>query len=126
MTRAAITPEDIADAIVRLPRTLRAGLKMSIYDLASRTGYFEQHERVGEVMIRKRLGLAPDLVDEWIAYSEDKRVGSGWYFRIVSHGEYEVGNYGGATGQHHSSVYPDRLDACAKFVKQEMEAIRTR
>ena len=125
MTRPAITTEDIADGIVRLPRTLRARSDVTIYDLAAQAGYFEQHEHVGESVIRQQLSVVPELVDEWLAFSEDKRVGSGWYFRMVPHRGYEVGYYGGVTAQHPSGVYADRFDACAKFIKEELETIRS-
>lgn len=124
MNQGETRAEDIADAIVRLPRTLRAGGDVSMYELATRAGYFEHYDRIGEAVIKQRLRGAPELVDEWLAYSEDKRVGRGWYFRIVPDGGYEIGYYGSVAGQHSSRVYADRFEACARFVKQELEALR--
>lgn len=123
MTRSQIGIDRIADAVVRIPRRMRAAGGISAYDLAARSGYFEHHDGVGEQAISQRLRALPDLVDEWLAYSEDKRVGTGWFFRSTS-GRYEVGYYGGASGEHSSSVHEDRFDACAMFIKREMEAIR--
>jgi len=124
MIQAGITPEDIADKVVRLSRTFRAGNEVSMYDLLADTGYLEHHDRIGEDVIRKRLALAPELISEWLIYSEDKRTRRGWYFRSSpSHG-YEVGYFGGTDDQNISMVCTDRFDACAKFVKKELEEMR--
>lgn len=126
MTRLQTAAEDVASAIVRIPRALRTSSGVSVYDLAARSGYFEQHERVRESVIKQRLVASPHLVEDWLVYSEDKRVSRGWYFRVVKGRQYEVGFYGGAIGEHTRKMYADEFKACAKFIRQEMEEIRSR
>ena len=126
MTRTLADAEGIADVIVRIPRTIQATDGVSVYDLVARSGYFEQHEGVSESVIRKRLSALPELIGEWLSYSEDKRVGSGWYFRAVTSDLYEVGYYDGATGEQSRKTYAAKFEACAKFIKEEVEDIRSR
>lgn len=126
MIRAAMMPEDVAAVIVHLPRTLQASGVVSIYDLAVRAGYFDVHERVDEPALRKALRAVPDLVEDWLAYSDDKRAESGWYVRRVPNHGYEVGHYGGIPSNEAHSTYTDKFTACAKFIKHEMEAMHGR
>ena len=124
MRQSDITVEDIADSIVHLSRTLCAKGGVAIRELAARTGYLEWHNKVGEPMIRERLELAPDLIKERLLYSENKRTRSGWFLRLIQGDKYEVGYYGRVAGHRLGGVYTDEFKACARFIKNEMEAFR--
>jgi len=78
MKRTLSAARDVSDAIVRIPRTIHASKRVSVYDLAARTGYFEQHEPVRETALGQRLRVLLEPVEEWLVYSEDERVGRGW------------------------------------------------
>ncbi len=80
------------------------------------------HEQVSEKNIQEGLSHHPELVDEWILYSEDKRSGSGFYLTKDATGFYTVGYLGGA-GKN-QKTYSERIAACAAFIKQELEEIR--
>ena len=123
MTQGAPSAKDIAESVVRLPRAFHTD-NMSIFDLASRTGYFGRASEVGEDLIRECLAAVPALADDWLAFSDDRRT-SGLYFRATARG-YEVGYVGSAKGQRAATGYADKLDACAKFIKSELEEMRRR
>ena len=96
----------------------------SPFDLLKETGYFELHDQVLVSDIREALTRCPECVKQWTQYSEDKRT-SGWY--IIQNGEdrYEVGSVA-ENGERSNQISLDsRFDACATFMKHEIEVIRS-
>ena len=67
--------------------------------------------------------VAPNVSKSGCRYSEDKRTSSGWYITENDEGSYEVGyvTQGGHLRQR--LVYDTLVDACAAFVKREIENI---
>jgi hypothetical protein len=57
-----------------------------------------------------------------LIYSSDKRTGSGWYILDAGDGKYQVGFYP-EDNNIHVREYTDLNEACAVFIKQELEAI---
>jgi hypothetical protein len=95
---------------------------MPLRSLVSATGYERHRKTISVDEIRQALAERPELADEWIDYSADRRVTQGWYYRPVSTGEFEVGYAGVATeGREH--VFGDKLQACAEFVIRELDDI---
>lgn len=117
-----LTAEDVAQALVRIPRALSSG-SISPYDAAQKSGYFERGIIVSEDLIRACLVAEPELVDDWLAYSENKRTSSGWFIRPTA-GGYEVGCFDGLAAPDVGLRHSDKLDACAKFIKYELEEMR--
>jgi hypothetical protein len=95
-----------------------------MFSLLKATGYFEHYDQISETDIRAALIQRPGCVQEWLQQSEDKRTSAGWYVMQNDEGCYEVG-YVTERGELEQRVaYADRLDACAAFVKREIEGIR--
>ncbi|MEW6233736.1 MAG: hypothetical protein AB1566_15690 [Chloroflexota bacterium] len=113
----------ISHNLVRIPRLLSTGQE-SIYDLLKQSGYFEQHDQVDESGLREALSRHPEYIDEWISYSEDKRTDSGWYIKqegnCVTVGYFQRGHT-----KNRDASYADLTDACAAFIRRELEDIRS-
>ena len=109
--------------LIYLPRKFEDLSDVSIYSLLRDSGYFETHSQIAESTIRQALCAHPETVDEWMRFSEDKRTNSGWYFRPSCNG-YEVGYFSRSQGDIQSAEYSDRTEACAIFIKNEVEEIR--
>jgi hypothetical protein len=117
---------DIATEIVTIPRKFHTR-DMSIFDLLKETGYLELHKEVSVSDIRNALALDPACVQEWMQYIDDQRCSSSWYFALNDEGLYEVGFYDSNTDPARSDqvVYENAMDACAAFIKHQIESIRT-
>jgi len=114
---------DILFDLIHLPRRFNAG-RMSMYELLRQTGYFEMHNQVSESGIRQTLVRHPECIDDWISYSEDKRTSSGSYIKQEDGTRYKVGCFSEKSGKAIDTSYIDRTDACAAFIKHEIEDIR--
>ena len=112
------------NGLVSLPRKFNSVGNMSIYNLLKETGYFEIHDKISVESIRNTLAKSPESVEDWILYSEDKRSSSGWYFKQEDNQRYIVGFLGGKGNSSHDE-YSNRLEACAIFIKHEIDNIRT-
>ena len=114
---------DIVAQIVIIPRRMHSEYK-SPFDLLKETGYFELHDQVVVSDIREALTRFPECVKEWMQHSEDKRT-SGWYIIQNEEGRYEVGSVA-ENGERSNQISLDsRFDACATFIKREIEDIRS-
>jgi hypothetical protein len=108
--------------LVRLPRRFNVS-SMSMYELLRQTGYFQLCDEVSEADIRETLVQHPECVDEWISYSQDKRTSSGWYIKQEDSTIYKVGCFLPKGGKSIETSYVNRTDACAAFIKHELEDI---
>ena len=117
--------DDIATEIVTIPRKFHTRA-MSIFDLLKETGYFKLHNEVSVSDIRNALARDPACVQEWLQYIDDQRCSSSWYFVLNDEGLYEVGFYDSNTDPARSNqvVYENAMDACAAFIKYQIESIR--
>jgi hypothetical protein len=95
-----------------------------MFSLLEATGYFGFHNQISEPDIRAALGRCPQCVEEWMQYSEDKRTMSGWYVAHNDEGCYEIGYLTERGDLQQRLVYKENVDACAAFVKRELENIR--
>lgn len=115
--------EDVADRLLRIPTDSHKPDGVSVWQLVQDTGYFEAYDRVSVAVIRGALDRYPEKVGDWLLYSEDKRCSSGWYIRKHYGEEFDVGFYPDSSGIE-PEYYSNRLDACAAFIKHEVEEIR--
>lgn len=90
--------------------------------LLKESGYFEMYDQVNEAEITKALNEHPECINDWIMLSEDKRCSSGWYITENENGKYIVGYY--PAEEFEITEYCDVKEACAAFIKLEIEAIR--
>lgn len=118
--------DDTINELINLPRQFNSVDNKSIRILLKETGYFEIHNQISVEKIRDVLIHHPDRVDDWIAYSEDKRSSFGWYFKYEANkNKYIVDSFSGKEEDSPHGEYSNRLDACAYFIKNEIDDIRT-
>lgn len=117
------TAAQIAKVVVGMPREFHLRGRVSIRTLLEDSGYNQNHDFVDVETIEDALRANPDMVKDWVEYSEGKRTSSGWYIRQQESSNWEVGYYGPG-GSNQVSLYDQELLACAAFVKLELEAIR--
>jgi hypothetical protein len=108
--------------IIFLPKRFSEG-NTSIYSLLKESGYFEQHNQISETDIFEELLQHLECIEQWISLSDDKRCSSGWYFKQADNGRYIVG-YFPPKGNLNTSEYNNKIEACAAFIKREIEYIR--
>jgi hypothetical protein len=100
----------------------------SPFALLKETGYFELHDQVSVSNIREALIRDPACVQEWIQYVDDLRCSSSWYFDFDDdENQYEVGFFDINADPTRSNrvQYENSTDACAAYIKHEIESIRT-
>ncbi|HMV12471.1 MAG TPA: hypothetical protein PKD88_12365 [Nitrosomonas sp.] len=111
---------DILYKLITLPREFSQLNTVSMYDLLKRTGYADLSKSISEDDLYEKLLAHPEVITDWLEYSEDKRC-AGWYFRSSNSDRYLVGYYG--NGESFETEYSDKLKACAVFIKHELTNI---
>jgi hypothetical protein len=119
-----VNKNDLAAEIVLLPRKFHSLGTVSMFSLLEATGYFRLHDQISEADIQAALVRCPECVQEWMQYSEDKRTSSGWYLIQNEEGCYETGHVADAGNYTNRVQYENMIDACASFIKHEIESIR--
>ena len=99
-----------------MPSEFKQRGDVSIKTLAGASGFAEHKFAIDAKAIQQFLEAHPDLLDEWAEYSDDKRVGSGWYFDLprLAVGFYEHGK------RAREQTYKHPVEACAVFVMLEL------
>jgi hypothetical protein len=117
---------DVATQIVTIPRRMHSEDK-SPFALLKETGYFELHDQISEEDIRTALLCCPACIRVWMQYSEDQRSSNGWYFALNDEGLYETGHFDieSVPNDTNRVQYENAIDACAAFIKHEIESIRS-
>lgn len=118
---------DIVAAIIALPRRVQSKNK-SPFTLLKETGYFELHDQISVNDIREALTRDPACVQEWMQYVDDLRCSSSWYFDFnEDENQYEVGFFDikADPNRSHRIQYENATDACAAYIKHEIESIRS-
>jgi hypothetical protein len=117
--------ENVVSVIVNLPGDFKRFGNISSYNLLKQSGYFETYNKIEVKDIIVVLNRAPKLVNSWMSWSEDKRADSGWFFLKDKANNYIVDNYA-AQKDSGKCIYSNPIEACAEFIKREIESIRTR
>ena len=112
----------VALALARFPSDYHARSDATEYKILEASGYLEAHEDVSEQDIKEALQSDTRYLADWLQFSEDKRC-LGWCLARDEDG-WRVG-YWSRSGQKGEDLrFGDGIDACAAFVKREMESIR--
>ena len=111
--------KEVIKEIIFLAKSANNGENSSFYSLLKDKGYFESHNQISESDISNALVEYPESIDNWLAFSENKRVSSGWFFKKSAE-KYTVGYFPADTGIF-PKEYSDPADACAAFIKGEIE-----
>jgi hypothetical protein len=113
----------LIQSILSLPENFYALGNVSIYSLLKETGYFEMHNQINRDVILDEINKHPECISYWLNWSDNKRTTSGLYFRQNENGKYIVG-YFPAREELKQIEYSDVKEACAAFIKREIEEIR--
>lgn len=92
---------------------------VSAAELVRASGYVRNDESVTVEAIRGELRTHPKWVEAWLAYSQDKRTGSGWCITTGGARGCLVGYHPGPSPQQ----FEDCVHACALFVHRELTEI---
>ena len=111
---------EVAQAVCRMASDFYRLGNVSMLDLTKASGYLEDPSSVRERELFNALRTEPELVESWLIHSDNKRVRCGWAF-VRSRSEWRVIF---PNGRKYKS-FADRLEACAFFIKQEVEAFRS-
>jgi hypothetical protein len=115
--------ENLIRAIVDLPGKFREVGNKSIISLLKESGYVESFTDVNENNIADFLKKNPDKIMDWLIWSDDKRSYVGWYFIEEKDNHFLIG-YLPKDDKVGELRYSDKIQACAAFIKRELEYIR--
>lgn len=116
---------DTIDGLVHIPREYYSKDTVSFLQLLKDTGYWDVHDQISVEDIREALTRDPECVDEWIQYSEDQRTDAGWCINEMENKKYVVRYKIRDAHFVTHGEYGDRLEACAVYIKLEIEDTRT-
>jgi hypothetical protein len=115
---------DILHDIISLPRRFNESGDKSLYAFLEECEYAGVRDQITIDEIRDSLLKNPNCVADWIQYSADKKTVGGWYFKVRRTGEFIVGCMAdGNKLEDSQQSYDDAMEACAAFVKQEIDSI---
>ena len=104
---------DSLHALCRVPAALFEGAQESFAELVRSSGV--SIDSLSAARLRRVLSQDQALVEDWLSWSSDKRVRSGWYFLKASEG-YVVGHHPDAARM----VFSDAAAGCAEFIVREV------
>jgi hypothetical protein len=115
--------QNIVYEILKIPETLNKLHNLSVYQLLVSSGYFENYELITELNISQELYKDNSFVDFWFDLSDSKRTFSGWHISRDKD-KYTIAFY---PSEENNLTYEfeNSIDACARFIKLEIEEIRT-
>ncbi len=114
---------NILEKIVSIPKEFSERSNVSFYTLIDESGYFKSPDLLQVEKIKKLLTEDSQKAKDWLNWSENKRTSSGWYF-IKKNGKYFIGYYDPKKGNIDEVEYSDVEDACANFIKNEIEDVK--
>lgn len=115
------TVQDVVGKVCSIPSDQNKRGDVSVVYLLEESGYDSVREAVTVPLIQRHLQAHPHLMDVWADYSADQRCSGGWFF---DHRHSTTGYYTSRAGQSHEQVFSNRSQACAEFIKHELESWR--
>lgn len=96
------------------------GQGLSLGQLLAETRYGELRGRIDHGSLMQHLVERPELAQQWLMYSEDKRTSGGWYLTTKGP-EWEVGRLDGGSRPIDQSRYGSSAEACASYILLELD-----
>lgn len=109
--------------IAYIPKHFQDLQSMNLCEMLKKMGYFDFYNQVSEKDIEIFLRGKPECIQLWLQYSDDQRTDETWYFLKVAEGSYEVA-YRDKTEKNFQHRFTNPEEACAFFIKKEVEDIR--
>lgn len=111
----------ILQAIYALPVALRLRGGVTLLQLVRETGYPDQPAEIGVAEIRSGLAGREGILAVWLEYSRGKDANWGWFFEGPYQGFFLTGS---RTRSLEGPINtPDAAEACAYFIKAELDSI---
>lgn len=111
--------------IIFLPRQFYTLRNVSIFNLLKQSGYFKLHAQIDNGDILKAVTEHRDVINDWLTWSDNKKVTEGWFFKRNEDETYVVG-YFPYDKSKKQIEFANADEACSYFIKKEIEAIRNR
>ena len=119
MRSIVIAPDDQILRVLSIAHehsTIRGGRGLSLRDLIDETNYRALGTCISVAQLVAVLREKPEIVDDWLAYSGDKRTSYGYGFGSSSAGAWTVDGPNGYCEQ-----FATPCDGCAEFVLRELD-----
>jgi len=114
--------EDRFAKVCDIPAEMRRQSRRSIREIVAASGYRELRGEFPASELAAYLRARPELMEQWVGYSEDKRTSEGWYLRPPN----AVGRVTSAPPPQREQRYVDLAAACAAFIIAELGEILDR
>lgn len=116
----------VVEAACRMPLTFKTRSDLSILQVFHASGYAAWAPEVTEALILAHLRSRPDLIDAWLAYSEDQRCSPAWYLtkdrdEAKAQERWVVGYYDG--GRTQEETFQDGYRAAAHYIKRFLDGL---
>jgi hypothetical protein len=112
---------NIVENIIKIPTEFYKLRNISIYELFKKSKYCDYYNYITENDIKNYLLNNRNYIKDWFIYSEDKRTDKGYYV-VLENEKYEVGYYDGKKRNIINTYNLSQdIDACANFIKLELE-----
>jgi hypothetical protein len=109
-----------------LPLSLKAEValrrQVSLLGLVKGTGYPAIRSDVDVALLKGGIRERHEILERWLRYSAEKESAWGWFLELDRRGSYLVGLRSGFSDKARYEI-ADPWEACAFFIKQELEAI---
>jgi hypothetical protein len=100
------------------------GKNMSPMALLAASGYRKHRDTIDVAKIRKYVEQHPELVGDWMAYSDNKRTSTGCcFYAESSSGPYVLSYFPSRNPSKTDQKYSNESEACAVYIKYELESI---
>lgn len=119
MHRVPTSASEALQEVLIFPIAVSLCPTASFQELIERTGYPRFAEAISIPSIQEAIGSRSLLIDAWLTYSRQKPENWGWFMDGPYDGLYLVGDRTSSTHAH----IKDPAEACARFIKGELEAI---
>lgn len=114
------------DKLINIPCEYYSIQTTTFESLLKASGYFEIYSQINISDIIKAINLQAECIEHWLVWSADKRVNVGWYFKEGPLKKYIVGYYSSSEGFRNIIEYTNINEACAVFIKHEIEDVASR
>jgi hypothetical protein len=119
----------MVDALCRLPIVFKDRGDISMVELLRESGYNAIRCGISEHDIEAHLRMNPDLIQTWVAFSEDQRCSPARYLAKPGAGldgkeGWRVGHYT-ASPRLPERLFPDEYEACAFFIMRSVQELST-
>jgi hypothetical protein len=112
---------DLLDRIYCLPVVVRLHADCSLLRIVQQTGYAAVSDQVTVEALRLGIAGRRGLIEAWLLYSREKEESWGWYFEGPLKGMYRAGSR--TRSLEMPIITADAEEACAYFIKAELEGI---